>query len=146
MNTAQSSASVSDRKSREAFRTISEVADELDLPQHVLRFWESKFAQIKPLKRGGNRRYYRPDDVTLLKAIKTLLHSEGYTIKGVQKLFKAQGLKATIAQADGEEEAPLDTVDTPVSEEVIVSAVPQPDTSALRALLGRLKAIRQSLD
>ncbi len=88
-------------KGRDAFRTISEVADELDLPQHVLRFWESKFNQIKPLKRGGNRRYYRPDDVTLLTVIKKLLHSDGYTIKGVQKLFKAQGLKATIDQVIG---------------------------------------------
>jgi len=86
-------------KGREAFRTISEVADELDLPQHVLRFWESKFSQIKPLKRGGNRRYYRPDDVTLLKAIKKLLHADGYTIRGVQKLFKAQGIKTTVLQA-----------------------------------------------
>lgn len=86
-------------KGREAFRTISEVADELDLPQHVLRFWESKFSQIKPLKRGGNRRYYRPDDVTLLKAIKKLLHADGYTIRGVQKLFKAQGVKTTVVQA-----------------------------------------------
>lgn len=86
-------------KGREAFRTISEVADQLDLPQHVLRFWESKFSQVKPLKRGGNRRYYRPDDVTLLTAIKKLLHSDGYTIRGVQKLFKAQGLKATILLA-----------------------------------------------
>jgi DNA-binding transcriptional MerR regulator len=86
-------------KGREAFRTISEVADELDLPQHVLRFWESKFSQIKPLKRGGNRRYYRPDDVTLLKAIKKLLHADGYTIRGVQKLFKAQGVKTTVVEA-----------------------------------------------
>jgi len=88
-----------DGKGRDAFRTISEVADQLDLPQHVLRFWESKFSQIKPLKRGGNRRYYRPDDVTLLTAIKKLLHTDGYTIRGVQKLFKAQGVKATIVQA-----------------------------------------------
>ena len=89
-------------KSREAFRTISEVADSLDLPQHVLRFWESKFSQIRPLKRGGNRRYYRPEDVRVLVAIKNLLHGEGYTIRGVQKLFKEQGIKATIAQAMGE--------------------------------------------
>ena len=78
-------------KSPEAFRTISEVADEMDLPQHVLRFWETRFPQIKPLKRGGGRRYYRPDDVDLLRAVKQLLYGEGYTIKGVQKLLREQG-------------------------------------------------------
>jgi DNA-binding transcriptional MerR regulator len=81
-------------KSPDAFRTISEVAESLDLPQHVLRFWESRFPQIKPLKRGGGRRYYRPDDVELLRAIKQLLYGEGYTIKGVQRLFKEQGPRA----------------------------------------------------
>ena len=78
-------------KSEAAFRTISEVADELDVPQHVLRFWEGKFPQVKPLKRGGGRRYYRPDDVALLRRIRDLLYSEGYTIKGVQKLLKEGG-------------------------------------------------------
>ncbi|QQG35239.1 MAG: MerR family transcriptional regulator [Micavibrio aeruginosavorus] len=78
-------------KAPSAFRTISEVADELDVPQHVLRFWETKFSQIKPLKRGGGRRYYRPEDVALLKRIHSLLYTEGYTIKGVQKLLKGQG-------------------------------------------------------
>ena len=78
-------------KSPEAFRTISEVAEEMDLPQHVLRFWETRFPQIKPLKRGGGRRYYRPDDVELLRAIKQMLYGEGYTIKGVQKLLREQG-------------------------------------------------------
>src|SRR5215510_10861250 len=82
------------KKAPNAFRTISEVADELHIPQHVLRFWESRFPQIKPLKRGGGRRYYRPDDVDLLRAIKHLLYDEGYTIKGVQRLFKEQGAKA----------------------------------------------------
>lgn len=75
-------------KSKSAFRTISEVADELDVPQHVLRFWESKFSHIKPLKRGGGRRYYRPTDVDLLRRIRDLLYQDGYTIKGVQKLLK----------------------------------------------------------
>ncbi len=79
-------------KSPEAFRTISEVAEDMDLPQHVLRFWETRFPQIKPLKRGGGRRYYRPDDVELLRAIKELLYGEGYTIKGVQKLLREQGV------------------------------------------------------
>ena len=81
-------------KSADAFRTISEVAEELDLPQHVLRFWETRFTQIRPLKRGGGRRYYRPDDVDLLRAIRHLLYGEGYTIKGVQRLLKDLGARA----------------------------------------------------
>lgn len=80
-------------KSAEAFRTISEVASELDVPQHVLRFWESRFAQIKPVKRAGGRRYYRPDDVDLLKGIRALLYNDGFTIKGVQKVLKERGLR-----------------------------------------------------
>jgi len=84
-------------KSAEAFRTISEVAEDLDLPQHVLRFWETRFTQIKPLKRGGGRRYYRPEDVELLRVIRQLLYGEGYTIKGVQKILKEQGQKSVIA-------------------------------------------------
>ncbi|MEX2319163.1 MAG: MerR family transcriptional regulator, partial [Bauldia sp.] len=78
-------------KGPEAFRTISEVAADLDLPQHVLRFWETRFAQIRPMKRGGGRRYYRPDDVDLLRGIRYLLYSEGYTIRGVQRILKEQG-------------------------------------------------------
>ena len=84
-------------KSIDAFRTISEVGEELDLPQHVLRFWETRFVQIKPLKRGGGRRYYRPDDVELVRAIKHLLYGEGYTIKGVQRILKEQGVKALVS-------------------------------------------------
>jgi DNA-binding transcriptional MerR regulator len=84
------------RKSADAFRTISEVAEELDLPQHVLRFWETRFSQIKPMKRGGGRRYYRPDDVELLRGIRHLLYSEGYTIKGVQRILKDQGARHVI--------------------------------------------------
>ena len=80
-------------KSAEAFRTISEVADELNVPQHVLRFWESRFSQIKPVKRAGGRRYYRPDDIDLLKGIRALLYSDGFTIKGVQKVLKDRGLR-----------------------------------------------------
>jgi DNA-binding transcriptional MerR regulator len=80
-------------KSPEAFRTISEVATELDVPQHVLRFWESRFNQIRPLKRAGNRRFYRPEDVDLLRGIRTLLYHEGYTIKGVQKVLRERGYR-----------------------------------------------------
>ncbi|HEY0442116.1 MAG TPA: MerR family transcriptional regulator [Xanthobacteraceae bacterium] len=80
-------------KAPDAFRTISEVADELDVPQHVLRFWETRFAQIRPMKRGGGRRYYRPDDVDLLRGIRHLLYGEGYTIRGVQRLLKDNGIK-----------------------------------------------------
>lgn len=84
-------------KSAGAFRTISEVAGELDVPQHVLRFWETKFTQVRPLKRGGGRRYYRPEDVALLRRIRELLYTEGYTIKGVQKLLRGSGAKAVAA-------------------------------------------------
>src|SRR5678815_3344703 len=80
-------------KSAEAFRTISEVAIELDVPQHVLRFWESRFTQIRPVKRAGGRRYYRPEDVDLLKGIRALLYNDGFTIKGVQKVLKERGLR-----------------------------------------------------
>ena len=80
-------------KSPEAFRTISEVSKDLSLPQHVLRFWETKFSQIKPIKRGGGRRYYRPEDIDLLKGIKNLLYNDGYTIRGVQKVIKENGPK-----------------------------------------------------
>jgi DNA-binding transcriptional MerR regulator len=80
-------------KAPDAFRTISEVATELEVPQHVLRFWESRFREIKPMKRGGGRRYYRPDDVSLLKGIRHLLYGEGYTIRGVQRILKEQGVR-----------------------------------------------------
>lgn len=81
------------KKAANAFRTISEVADELHIPQHVLRFWETKFPQVKPLKRGGGRRYYRPDDISLLRRISDLLYIQGYTIKGVQRLLREGGGK-----------------------------------------------------
>ncbi len=86
-------------KSAEAFRTISEVADDLGIPKHVLRFWEVKFAQIRPMKRGGGRRYYRPEDMELLRGIQHLLHRDGYTIKGVQKILREQGVEAVKTHA-----------------------------------------------
>lgn len=89
-------------KGPDAFRTISEAADELNVPQHVLRFWETKFSFIRPMKRAGGRRFYRPQDIAVLAGVRTLLHEAGYTIKGVQKLHREQGLKRLVAAANGE--------------------------------------------
>ena len=89
-------------KSPDAFRTISEVAEDLDLPQHVLRFWETRFTQIKPMKRGGGRRYYRPQDVELIKGIRHMLYDQGYTIKGVQKLLRENGNHFLVAIGNGD--------------------------------------------
>ena len=99
MANIESTATVSGRvsKSPDAFRTIREVSEELDVPQHVLRFWETKFNQVRPLKRGGGRRYYRPEDVDLLRRIRALLYADGYTIRGVQKLMRETGGKKTDA-------------------------------------------------
>jgi DNA-binding transcriptional MerR regulator len=94
-------------KSPDAFRTISEAAEELDLPQHVLRFWETRFATIKPLKRGGGRRYYRPEDVLLLKGIRHLLYDQGFTIKGVQRIIKEQGARYVVSIGEGHPVGPL---------------------------------------
>jgi DNA-binding transcriptional MerR regulator len=94
-------------KSPDAFRTISEAAEELDLPQHVLRFWETRFATIRPLKRGGGRRYYRPEDVLLLKGIRHLLYDQGFTIKGVQRILKDHGARNVIAIGDGRPMEPM---------------------------------------
>jgi DNA-binding transcriptional MerR regulator len=102
-------------KSPDAYRTIREVADSLDLPQHVLRFWETRFPQIRPLKRAGGRRYYRPDDIERLRIIKRLLYDEGYTIKGVQKLFKEQGVQALSAVALSPVGSSLEPARTPES-------------------------------
>jgi DNA-binding transcriptional MerR regulator len=96
-------------KSPDAFRTISEVAEQLDVPAHVLRFWETRFAQVKPVKRGGGRRYYRPDDVRLLRGIRGLLYDDGMTIKGVQKILREQGVRHVIGlgtPGDGADTAP----------------------------------------
>lgn len=100
-------------KSPDAFRTISEAADELNLPQHVLRFWETRFATIKPLKRGGGRRYYRPEDVLLLKGIRHLLYDQGFTIKGVQRILKDRGIRHVIAIGEGK---PVEALPPPDAE------------------------------
>jgi DNA-binding transcriptional MerR regulator len=124
-------------KAPDAFRTISEVADDLDIPQHVLRFWESRFSQIKPLKRAGGRRYYRPDDVDLLRGIKHLLYGEGYTIRGVQRILREQGGKFVQAvwQPGAAQPAAAPEDETPVSETEQLA----PDEAA-RALFGLLRA------
>jgi len=117
-------------KSPDAFRTISEAADELDLPQHVLRFWETRFSTIKPLKRGGGRRYYRPEDVLLLKGIRHLLYDRGFTIKGVQRILKDQGIRYVIGVGEGK---PVDSLPAPteaIEEDDFVSesaALPEVD-------------------
>ena len=98
-------------KSPEAFRTISEVSKDLSLPQHVLRFGETKFVQIKPIKRGGGRRYYRPEDIELLKGIKYLLYNDGYTIRGVQKVIKENGAKKIISKSTQNNDFTLDKDD-----------------------------------
>jgi len=131
-------------KSPTAFRTISEVADQMGVPQHVLRFWESKFSQIKPMKRGGGRRYYRPEDVEVINAIRTLLHEEGYTIKGAQKLLREHGVKAVIENTNTEQtvsniqKISNDVAIKPVSEKTELKG-------QLMDIRDRLEKIRKSL-
>jgi DNA-binding transcriptional MerR regulator len=146
-------------KSATAFRTISEVADELDVPQHVLRFWETKFPQIRPLKRGGGRRYYRPEDVELLRRVASLLYQEGYTIKGVQRLLREGALKSGAPPVYTEMALPLglEELDAERSEppETEVEAAPKPPgrrrvldartREVLTDLLAELEALRALL-
>jgi DNA-binding transcriptional MerR regulator len=110
MTAVFATASTPRAKSPDAFRTISEVAVELDVPQHVLRFWESRFGQVRPVKRAGGRRYYRPEDVDLLRGIRILLYSDGFTIKGVQKLLREQGVRyvAEIGRGETSLHGPMD--------------------------------------
>ena len=116
-------------KAPDAFRTISEVAEELDIPQHVLRFWETRFAQIKPMKRSGGRRYYRPDDVDLLKGIRRLLYGEGYTIRGVQRILKEHGIKSVQGLADQTSAVSFGAV-----EEAIGLSLQEPEEGAIVGL------------
>ena len=109
-------------KSPEAFRTISEASTELGVPQHVLRFWETKFSFIRPMKRAGGRRFYRPQDIAILKGVRTLLHEGGYTIKGVQRLQRENGTRVLIGSGEGEAPPPMASVsdaeaDTPIIEQ-----------------------------
>ena len=128
----------SSSKSTQAFRTISEVATELDLPQHVLRFWETKFNAIKPMKRGGGRRYYRPDDIVLLQRIRGLLYDDGYTIKGVQKLLREGGGKIDLPEGKGKVgEAIQNTSPETISTE--------PDKAQLKSIMAELEDIQTLL-
>ena len=124
-------------KGPEAYRTIREVADSMDLPQHVLRFWETRFPQIRPLKRAGGRRYYRPDDIDRLRLIRRLLYDEGYTIKGVQKLFKEQGVQA-LASAAQAQAAPAGAAGSAGSKGAALSGLAGDDLAALRAALAEI--------
>jgi len=149
-------------KSPEAFRTISEVSEELDLPQHVLRFWETRFAQIKPMKRGGGRRLYRPDHVALLRGIKALLYDDGMTIKGVQKVLREKGTKNVISRGKADAQLTLETQVEPEetsrrlsalkqrveAERAIKSAdeVKSVDPDRIRASISRLEALLQQLE
>jgi len=127
-------------KSVGAFRTISEVSADLDVPQHVLRFWETKFSQLRPLKRGGGRRYYRPEDVALLRRIHTLLYREGYTIKGVQRVLRTPRKVDRDGCSDD-----LLPVAPPANPE-IVEPEPTGEGALLHEILGELKALRSMLD
>jgi DNA-binding transcriptional MerR regulator len=142
-------------KSATAFRTISEVADDLEVPQHVLRFWETKFPQIRPMKRGGGRRYYRPEDIDLLRAIRDLLYEQGYTIKGVQKLMREGGLKIGeegLAEAPAEAEAAAEpgapgTVSRAASEDLPLFRASMDDSQLreIRGIAAELSELRDRL-
>ncbi len=129
-------------KSASAFRTISEVAADLDVPQHVLRFWESKFRQVRPMKRAGGRRYYRPEDVDLLRRIRFLLYDEGYTIRGVQRLLRDNGVKATVEE--GRATAPASPVAPPAARDG-GSGLDEATRRTLQEALDELTALRDLL-
>ncbi len=126
-------------KSRSAYRTISEVSNEIDVPAHVLRFWETKFLQIKPLKRGGGRRYYRPEDVTLLKTIRQFLYSDGYTIKGVQRLLKDGLIKTTSNQMDTERNL------VPAASGIETGSFSMQDKNEIKEVMEELKVLKRLL-
>jgi DNA-binding transcriptional MerR regulator len=126
-------------KSPEAFRTISEVADVLDVPPHVLRFWETRFTQVKPVKRGGGRRYYRPEDVRLLRGIRGLLYDDGMTIKGVQKILRERGIRHVITLgtlADGEPEPSPEAADAIAAEMAAAPPAETPDADPMAEAAG----------
>lgn len=127
-------------KSPDAYRTIGEASDAIGVPQHVLRFWETRFSQIRPVKRAGNRRYYRPGDIALLKRIRELLHVEGYSIRGVQRLLKSSGVKAVIEGTPGDGAGAEPDGHVPHD-----APAPPGDAAELRAVLGELVKIRDLL-
>jgi DNA-binding transcriptional MerR regulator len=131
-------------KSQSAFRTISEVSEDLGVPQHVLRFWESKFTQLRPLKRGGGRRYYRPEDLTLLRRIHDLLYKEGYTIKGVQRVLRVPRKAAGAPDAETAAAPKAEVADAPAATPVTAEA--RSLEPLLKGLLSDLKALRAMLD
>jgi DNA-binding transcriptional MerR regulator len=138
---------MSSDKAPDAFRTISEAAEDLGLEQHVLRFWETRFSQIKPLKRGGGRRYYRPDDVDFLRGLRHLLHDQRYTIKGVQKIIKDQGAKSVAAIGRGQALAPPPAANgtADVAPASIKPAARGSRRDQLEAALAELLAAKQAL-
>jgi DNA-binding transcriptional MerR regulator len=130
-------------KGPEAFRSISEAADELGVPQHVLRFWETKFSFIRPMKRAGGRRFYRPQDIVILGQVRRLLHDEGYTIKGVQKLHREQGMKRLLETSGRASPAAAEAAPPPLG----VPANPSPERRlALLKALEALEAAKARLD
>lgn len=135
---------MSEGKSAEAFRTISEVAEELGVPQHVLRFWETKFSAVRPMKRAGNRRYYRPEDLALLRVVNKLLYVDGYTIRGVQKLLKESGHRQLVGSLSGEDAAavPAAAAETPIAP---ASISPVAASSGEGSVLNDLKRLRAHL-
>ena len=134
-------------KSAAAFRTISEVATELDVPQHVLRFWETRFTQIKPMKRGGGRRYYRPEDISLLTQVRSLLYDDGYTIKGVQKLFRDGGLKKQPSQKRlSSKDVIVNTISVDEKNAEGITGIDTASLAELRRVLRELVSITKFLD
>jgi DNA-binding transcriptional MerR regulator len=133
-------------KSADAFRTISEVAAALDVPQHVLRFWESKFSQVRPLKRGGGRRYYRPEDVELLQTIRGLLYDDGYTIKGVQKLFRDGSLKPKRRSAQATDPEPKTAAPAASSKAKAEAKLSLAQRKALQNVLDELEQLKSMLE
>jgi DNA-binding transcriptional MerR regulator len=131
-------------KAPDAYRTISEAAEALDLPAHVLRFWESRFSQIKPVKRAGGRRLYRPSDLQLLRGIRALLYEQGYTIKGAQKYLRENGVAAVSSLADGQG-APQVAIPS-LSERYIPEAAAAESTSVLRPIIAKLTAVKSDID
>ncbi len=134
-------------KSASAYRTISEVSEELSVPQHVLRFWETKFSQVRPLKRGGGRRYYRPEDIELLRQIQKLLYEDGYTIKGVQRLLREGRARTAVPKPASNPPERQQPAVEPLPAEAAAAAecLPEPLKAELRSLLNELRQLRAAL-